>query len=256
MYSIKDDGTIYLYDDIYQGYTAKQVIDSLNVSSGPVTLRINSQGGDVFEAIAVYNLLKTRGNVTVYVDGVCASAASIVAMSGRVIMPSNAMMMIHSPSTGLYGTSKELQDMAELLDRIRDNIAVIYAEKTGLSKEEITAMMESETWFNGTEAKAKGFADEVTGEIQNRAKTYEDGVKAERERMRELDAIMSPGRESMIARAKYDTLQDAKDIALDILRAESRKSDSEKAVNIATVIGDTWSNAVAEIMNKARGYAR
>lgn len=248
MYQIKNENEIYLYDDVTSGVTAREVIKALKESTGPVTLRINSHGGDGFEAIALYNVLKNY-SVTVYVDGICASAASIIAMAGRVIMPSNSMMMIHNPAGMVTGESEDMRKLADVLDKIRDSIAEIYASKTGLGHDEIIEMMKAESWMTGAEAKALGFADEITGEIMNTsAQSFDDGVRAERERLKALDSLNAPGREGIIARAKYETFKNASEIAIDLLKA---KSTTE--IYAVTKPEEDYT-AVAKIINKARGY--
>lgn len=248
MYQIKNENEIYLYDSIEEGITARKVIEALNASNTTPVIHINSGGGDVFEGIALYNVLKPR-NVTVYVDGICASAASIIAMSGRVVMPSNALMMIHNPMGYAMGDSEEMRKQGEILDKIRDSLVEIYAAKTGLGHDEIIGMMNAESWMTASEAKALGFADEITGEIVNTsAKTFDDGVKAERERLKALDSLNAPGREGIIARAKYETFKNASEIAVDLLKA---KSTTE--IYAVTKPEEDYT-AVAKIINKARGY--
>lgn len=255
MYEIRNDGAIYLYDEITGGMTARKLAQELDKRTGPVTLRINSQGGDVFEAITLYNLLKGRGEVTVYVDGVCASAASVIAMSGRVIMPSNTMMMIHEPATLSDGTSSEHADMAALLDKITGIITSIYAAKTGLDSDRILQLMKSESWMTAQEAVSLGFADEIAGERAEtrQQSTYDEGVLAERARMKELDRINAHGREAIISRAKYETFQSAQDIALELLRQESRSADSVN-VSPAAMTEGVPADYMTEIINKARGW--
>ena len=121
-----------------------------------ITLRINSVGGDVFEAQAMYSYLKSHpANITVRVDGLAASAASVVAMAGnKVIMSTAALMMIHNPAGGVWGEAEDMRDTAEILDKIRDTIANVYIAKTGLAREKVISMMDEETWMDATEAMA------------------------------------------------------------------------------------------------------
>ncbi len=259
MYEIRNDNEIYLYDSIEEGYTGRKVIEQMNAgSTEPSVIHINSTGGDVFEAIALYNWLKPR-KVTVYVDGICASAASVIAMSGHVVMPQNAMMMIHNPMGNVYGDSEDMRSMSEVLDKVRDSLVMIYAEKTGLESSKIVEMMKAESWMTGAEAKALGFADELTAPVTNKASlTYEDGVRAERERLRALDAIMSPGREGIINRAKYETYEKASDIAVEILSSQidilSRQSGSASSIYAAPKRGNEELDRLVSIINLARGY--
>lgn len=128
-----------------------------------ITLRINSVGGDVFEAQAIYSYLKSHpANITVKIDGLAASAASFIAMAGdKVIMPRNTLMMIHNPAGGVWGQSDDMRDTAEILDKIRDTIANVYIAKTGLDREKINSMMDAETWMDADEALKLKFCDEV-----------------------------------------------------------------------------------------------
>lgn len=124
---------------------------------------INSPGGDVFAGITIYNMLKRhRADITVHVDGLAASAASVVAMAGdRIVMPKSATMMIHNSGAGVYGNKKYLRAMADELERIDKQMVDIYAGKTGKAPETITAWMDSERWMSGDEALKDGFCDEV-----------------------------------------------------------------------------------------------
>lgn len=128
-----------------------------------ISVFINSDGGDVFAGQAINSMLKRHSaTVTVYVDGLAASIASVIAMAGdKVIMPSNAMMMIHNPWSFAIGNSEDMRKMADDLDKIAESIVAAYREKTGLSDEEIKAIMDKETWLTAEEAVEKGFADEI-----------------------------------------------------------------------------------------------
>jgi ATP-dependent Clp endopeptidase proteolytic subunit ClpP len=128
-----------------------------------ITVKINSKGGDVFAGTAIYNTLKNHpANVTVYIDGLAASIASVIAMAGdTVIMPRNAMMMIHAPSVAVVGNADELTDTADTLRTIAKSMSSIYESKTGLSSDEIAKIMDAETWFSPEEALAKGFIDRI-----------------------------------------------------------------------------------------------
>lgn len=124
---------------------------------------INSPGGDVFAGQAILSTLKRhKARKVVYIDGLAASAASVVAMAGDVIrMPRNAMMMIHNVWTIAIGDANELREVADALDRITESVVAAYQEKTGLDADEIRRMMDIETWMTAEEAVEKGFADEV-----------------------------------------------------------------------------------------------
>ena len=124
---------------------------------------INSRGGDIFAGQAIHSMLKRhKAQVVVYVDGLAASAASVVAMAGNVIrMPRNAMMMIHNAWTIALGNAEEFRKVADTLDQIGKAIMAAYQEKTGMPEEEIAVLMNAETWMTAEEAVAMGFADEI-----------------------------------------------------------------------------------------------
>lgn len=278
MYQVKNESgnantlihaEILIYDEIgTEGRSAREMIAQLKeINPIVLTLRINSQGGDVFEGLAVYNYIKSLGiNTTVYIDGLCASAASIIAMCGnKIIMPANALMMIHNPWGYVQGDSEEMRDMAGVLDKIRESCANIYASRTGLSHDEIIAMMDAETWLNGLEAKEKGFADEVSGEVRNKVHdAYMSGIRDERRRLQELDELMSAEREEIITRAKYETFTTASAVAVEIVKSmkDSRKRladmkfDSWDCRNVSAVMPprDEVESGV-KMMNRMRGYA-
>lgn len=133
-----------------------------------VVLHINSPGGSVADGTAIYNMLKADPRpVTVIVDGVAASIASVVAMAGDTIqMPGNTFMMIHDPGVIMAGNFADFRHAADTLDKMGEAMALTYAERTGLDLEEIRAMMLAETWMGAAEAVSLGFADEVMGVVK------------------------------------------------------------------------------------------
>lgn len=134
-----------------------------------VTVRINSGGGDVFAAHAIHNqLVAYKGRVTVVIDGLAASAATIIAVAGdRIIMPANALFMIHNPAIGLsdYYGADELLKAAEALNAIKGSIVAAYRKRCKASAEELAAMMDAETWMGAAECLEKGFVDEIQGSV-------------------------------------------------------------------------------------------
>jgi ATP-dependent protease ClpP protease subunit len=128
-----------------------------------VIVAVNSPGGDVFDAFAIYNALRRyAGRVTTRVDGVAASAASLIVMAGdQVVMPENAMMMIHNMWTVAIGTAEDLRATAESMDKARDGVVAAYRNKTGLEDQAIIDMLDAETWMTALEAQALGFADVI-----------------------------------------------------------------------------------------------
>lgn len=167
--------SISIYDEIgFYGVSAKQFAEEL-AALGRIThieLHIHSPGGDVFEGIAIYNLLKNHpARITVIVDGIAASMASFIAMVGDVVrMPENAMMMIHRPWGIQGGDAAEMRRYADLLDKVEETLIPGYASKTGKTPEELAAMLEAETWMNGAECLKHGFADELIAPIQAMAR--------------------------------------------------------------------------------------
>ena len=143
-------------------------LESLNGKD--VTVRINSGGGDVFAAHAIHNqLVAYKGRVTVIIDGLAASAATIVAMAGqKIIMPSNSMMMIHNPAIGMddYYTAEDLQKYVDALTAIKGSIVAAYKKRCKLSSEDLEILMDAETWMGAQECLDKGFADEINGSIE------------------------------------------------------------------------------------------
>ena len=174
---VKNDGadefgserTLYLNgeisDETWYGdeVTPQRFKDELNAGSGDITLWINSPGGDVFAAAQIYNLLMDyRGNVTVKIDGLAASAASVIAMAGtKVCMSPVAMLMIHNPATVAIGDQEEMQKAIDMLAEVKESIMNAYEIKTGLSRTVISHFMDAESWFNAKKAVELHFADEI-----------------------------------------------------------------------------------------------
>lgn len=161
------EADIYLYEDIgfFGGVTAKRFADELKTVAGVQTLnvRINSNGGDVFDGMAIYNQLAQHpARVITHIDGVAASIASVIAMAGDVIRISESgFMMIHNARGGAIGEAGDLRKMADTIDTVTASIAEVYQSRTGKPVDDLRAMMDAETWFNGNEALAAGFADEM-----------------------------------------------------------------------------------------------
>lgn len=147
------------------GVTASQVSEALKGPESNATVRINSPGGSVFEGVAIYNLLKSSGKqIHVVVDGVAASAASLIAMAGHTIsMCEGTMLMIHPAQAMTAGTAADLRQLASLLDKVTANMADIYAGRSGQTLADVQTMMAAETWMSSEDAVNLGFADEATG---------------------------------------------------------------------------------------------
>ena len=141
--------------------------DELNSGEGDITVWINSPGGDCIAAAQIYNMLMDyKGNVTVKIDGIAASAASVIAMAGdKVVMSPVAMMMIHNPSTVAFGDRVDMQKAMAMLDEVKESIINAYEIKTGMSRTKLAHMMDAETWMDARSAVDLGFADQIIGEV-------------------------------------------------------------------------------------------
>lgn len=131
--------------------------------SGDITVWINSPGGDCVAAAQIYNMLMDyKGNVTVKIDGIAASAASVIAMAGtKVCVSPVSMMMIHNPATIAFGDTAEMQKAIAMLDEVKESIINAYEIKAGLSRAKLSHLMDAETWMDAHSAVEMGFADEV-----------------------------------------------------------------------------------------------
>lgn len=161
-----DEATIYVYDaigDLY-GVDANEVVRALDQISAPqINLRINSPGGDVFAAKAIATAIRNHpANVTAYIDGLAASAATTIAIAAdKVVMSPGSFFMIHNPWTLAMGDAAELNKVADMLVKVGDSIAREYAAKTGMDVAQVIDMMAAETWMTADEAVAAGFANEI-----------------------------------------------------------------------------------------------
>ena len=173
-------GVMHLYDGIgpYSGVSAQDFSRSLK-SLGDVDyieLHINSPGGSVFDGAAIYNMLiDHKALVDVRVDGLAASIASIIALAGdQITIAKNAMMMLHNPSAMAWGGASDMRKMAGVLDKVKETLITVYSDRMGLPEDEISKIMDEESWYTAKEAVDAGLAD-VVGD---RAKIKDDGAKA------------------------------------------------------------------------------
>ena len=168
-----DPAVLSIFDDIGAfGVSAKSFLNDLASAQGDsVRVEINSPGGDVFAGLAIYNGLRNSGKkVNVRVLGLAASAASLVAMAGDTIeMPENSFMMVHNPWGFAMGGASDMRDTADMLDKLGTSLASTYAKRTGKSAEEITALLDAETWMSAAEAVDAGFATAVISEVPVKA---------------------------------------------------------------------------------------
>jgi len=148
------------YDD---EVTPKQFKNELFSADGDITIWINSPGGDCIAAAQIYNMLMDyKGQVTVKIDGIAASAASVIAMAGtKVLMSPCSLIMIHNPLTVAIGDSEEMQKAISMLDEVKESIINAYEIKTSLPRAKLSKLMDAETWLNSNKALELGFADDI-----------------------------------------------------------------------------------------------
>ena len=153
--------------------------DELMKGEGNITVWINSPGGDVFAAAQIYNMLMDyKGSVTVRIDGLAASAASVIAMAGTIVeMSPVGMLMIHNPSTAVIGNTKEMQAAIQMLDEVKESILNAYELKTGQPRQQLSDLMDAESWMNAKKAVELGFADKILFANEDEEKQSE-GVEA------------------------------------------------------------------------------
>lgn len=194
-----ESAELYIYSEIdssgVYGVSARDVVKALGELKGVKSLdvRINSGGGDVFDGIAIYEALRRfPGNVHVYVDGLAASAASVIAMAGNTRSISlGGFFMVHKASGLVYGNDEDMRAMADILENITNQIGNIYAERTGVSYDDVRPMIAAETWLNAEDSLKNGFATEIiydagatavsrdamTAKLENAKKAFSSGVK-------------------------------------------------------------------------------
>lgn len=151
--------TSWFDDDV----TPKMFHDELFAGKGPVTVWLNSPGGDCIAASQIYTMLMDyKDDVTIKIDGIAASAASVIAMAGTtVLMAPTALMMIHNPMTMAYGNHADMEKAIEMLDEVKESIINAYEIRTGMSRAKLSHLMDSETWMNAGKAIELGFADDI-----------------------------------------------------------------------------------------------
>ena len=150
--------------------TPKTFREQLNAGTGDIVIFLNSPGGDCVAASQIYTMLiEYKGNVTVKIDGIAASAASVIAMAGtKVLMAPTSLMFVHNPLTVAIGDSEEMQKAIAMLDEVKESIISAYELKTGMSRLKISNLMDAETWMNAQKAIELGFADGMLTKEPNR----------------------------------------------------------------------------------------
>lgn len=176
------ESDLYLYGEVGGwGASAAEFIDVLSQRKDQrINLHIHSPGGSVFEGHAIFNALRLHpGGITTWVDGIAASMASVIAMAGNPVkIASNGFLMIHNPWSEAAGGSEEMRKQADVLDKLKDSLVKIYADKSGMAEDEISAAMDAETWLNAEEAVAFGLADEIFQGMKAAAKIDVSAISA------------------------------------------------------------------------------
>ncbi len=164
-----DELTIWLYDEIGErdmlgeDPDVRTLVERITQARGPITVRVNSPGGNVWDGVAIHSALRASEQpVTVYIDGLAASVASYIAIAGdRVVIAPGGMVMVHDPWGMVAGTAEELRELADVLDKVRVQMASGYAARMQRSLDEVLELMAAQTWYSAEEAVAAGLADEV-----------------------------------------------------------------------------------------------
>ena len=175
--------------------------DELNAGSGDITVWINSPGGDCVAAAQIYNMLSNyKGKVTVKIDGIAASAASVIAMAGDTVLVSPvSMLMIHNPATIAWGDHAEMQKAIDMLAEVKESIINAYVLKTGLSRPKLSHLMDAETWMDANKAVELGFADEIMARAKTEPeKEPEEGEGDSSEEDEEDEKKFPPASSSML----------------------------------------------------------
>lgn len=182
------EATLYMYGSIGKGWysdiSSKDVRYQLEgITAKTIHIHVNSPGGDVFESIAIHNLLKNhKSEIIVHIDGLAASGASVIAMAAnKIIMPKNTMMMIHKAWTFAAGNSKELHKVADDLEKTDTAVTESYTTRFIGERSDLERLLEEETWLTAQECKVLGFCDEIVDEIENPEEEQKEQVSTKEE---------------------------------------------------------------------------
>jgi ATP-dependent protease ClpP protease subunit len=212
-------GHIYIYGEVGKQVTLDTVLKEITPKATSYEVHIHSPGGEVFEGYAIYNALKNTGkNITVKVEGVCASIATLIAAAGhRIVMNQKAQWMIHNPSVQVGGEAKDLRNAAAQLDKIKSQLIDSWVGRTKLSREQLSEMYDNETWLTPEQALEMGFVDEVQEVLKaaasaNLSKYYDMEKNQVVEEIKSLGKLISGFFKS--AKNLTETLEDGRVIIL------------------------------------------
>jgi len=184
-------GHIFIYGEIGSAVTVESVQNQIDPQATDYEIHISSVGGDVYSGYAIYGVLANLNKPkTVIIEGLCASIATLIAQAGdKVVMTTPAEFMIHNPYVQLAGDSEELKQAAEQLDRIKNTIIGVYRKRTGMNDEQISKMMDDETWMSADEAKRHGFIDEVQDKLKAVAYIDLKNIKMSKEKNKLVEIL-------------------------------------------------------------------
>jgi len=249
--SSKGSADIYIFDEIgAYGITAKGFIDEIKeYKDTPINLHINCIGGDVFEGMAIYNVLKKRtAKTTIYIEGIAASMGSVIALAGdEVIMAENSLFMIHNAWGGAMGEANEMRKTAALLEKISGEIADIYTKKTRLPYDKVKDMMDEETWLSAEEAFNFGFVDSISDAIKVAAKY--DVSKFKNITDKEIQTKLSVNLKSKKMTEELKNWFNAKVEEIITKVKASNKSETEDVKEVEVKIADN-----EEVLNKLTSF--
>jgi ATP-dependent Clp protease protease subunit len=246
--TILQDGELILYGFVGEsfwgdGFTSREVIDALaeHGRDQDIIVRINSGGGYIDDGVAIFNALSNhKGKVTVVVDAMAASSASIIAMAGEErVMRKGSMLMIHDPSTVVWGTAEDMSKAIKMLEKHAENLASIYADVTGEDVEDIRSDMKDETWLTADEAVERGFATSASDRKAKAAAAHDYSVYAHApERLVALAGKKNWSREGLPEKAAasakaLNVNQQGKTKMADKTEADNNAADTEKAIKAA-----------------------
>lgn len=252
---------VMLYDEIGGwGVSARQFARDLAALGdvSQINLHIHSPGGDVMEGTAMYNILRGHSAyVAVYVDGLAASMASVIAMAGDVIyMPANALMMIHKPWGGSVGDADDMREYADLLDKVEGTLIQAYVRKSGKTAEEIAALLKQTTWMDGNEAVAAGFADKVLEPINAAAQLNSKRMQEYTNMPPSLNALMNPKNNAPTVPANQPPAAEptlpGNTQTVEQIRAQVLAQETERRTAISAAFGG-FATGHAELLNTCLG---
>lgn len=205
--------------------------DELNSGTGDITVWINSPGGDCVAAAQIYNMLSNyKGKVTVKIDGIAASAASVIAMAGDTVLVSPvSMLMIHNPATIAWGDHAEMQKAIDMLSEVKESIINAYVLKTGLSRPKLSHLMDAETWMDANKAVELGFADEIMARAKAEPEEGTEGGSSEEDEEEEKEKKFPPSTSSMLYSRRAVTNALLNKMAAKYGQAEQRSSIQAQA---------------------------